>query len=164
MNTCVCLCVCHNSMCVCVCICVYVHVCVYVCAFIHVLVHVCISMMLYRTSRGQGQSFTLATTKQEEFTFTSINGEDIRDLVTFFLDGLRKRSKYVVAMMDYNSPGMDTPNANCTVSHTRELACHKRSSTHRPSSQGWGPCVLLFICLFIRFIGWGFLGFLSPPF
>ena len=63
-------------------------------------------MVHSRTSRGQGQSFTLATTKQEEYTFTSINGEDIRDLVTFFLEGLRKRSKYVVAMMDYTSPGM----------------------------------------------------------
>ena len=30
-----------------------------------------------------------------------------------------------------------------------ELACHKRSSTHRPSSQGWAPCVLLFGCLFV---------------
>ena len=60
---------------------------------------------LLRTSRGQSQSFTLATTKQEEYTFTSINGEDIRDLVTFFLEGLRKRSKFVVAMMDYTSPG-----------------------------------------------------------
>ena len=60
---------------------------------------------LLRTSRGQGQSFTLATTKQEEYTFTSINGEDIRDLVTFFLEGLHKRSKFVVAMMDYTSQG-----------------------------------------------------------
>ena len=24
--------------------------------------------------------------------------------------------------------------------------------------------VLFFCCLFVRFIGWGFLGFLSPPF
>ena len=32
------------------------------------------------------------------------------------------------------------------------------------SSQGWAPCVLLFYCLFVCFIGWGFLGFLSPPF
>ena len=58
-----------------------------------------------RTSRGQGQSFTLATTKGDEYTFTSINGEDIRDLVMYFLEGLKKRSKYVVAMMDYTSPG-----------------------------------------------------------
>ena len=34
-----------------------------------------------------------------------MNGEDIRDLVMTFLDGLRKRSKYVIAMMDYQSPG-----------------------------------------------------------
>ena len=38
------------------------------------------------------------------------------------------------------------------------------SLTHRPSSQGWAPCVLLFCCLFVHFMGWGFLGFLSPPF
>ena len=31
-----------------------------------------------------------------------------------------------------------------------ELACHKRSLTHRPSSQGLAPCVLLLllVCLF----------------
>lgn len=58
-----------------------------------------------RTSRGQGQSFTLSTIKGEEYTFTSVNGEDIRDLVMGFLEGLRKRSKFVVAMMDYQSPG-----------------------------------------------------------
>ena len=58
-----------------------------------------------RTSRGQGQSFTLTTIKADEYTFTSVNGEDIRDLVMTFLDGLRKRSKYVIAMMDYQSPG-----------------------------------------------------------
>ena len=44
--------------------------------------------------------------KEEEYTFTSVNGEDIRDLVNGFLDGLRKRSKFVIALMDYQSPGM----------------------------------------------------------
>ncbi|XP_065841115.1 myosin-VIIa-like [Oscarella lobularis] len=55
--------------------------------------------------QGQGQSFSITTVKGDEYTFTSMSGEDIRDLVLYFLEGLRKRSKYVVAMMDYSSPG-----------------------------------------------------------
>uniref|UniRef100_A0A669BHT1 Myosin VIIAb n=1 Tax=Oreochromis niloticus TaxID=8128 RepID=A0A669BHT1_ORENI len=42
-----------------------------------------------------GQSFTLATIKGDEYTFTSNNAEDIRDLVVTFLEGLRKRSRTV---------------------------------------------------------------------
>lgn len=64
--------------------------------------HVLLSI---RTSRGQGQSFSLNTVRNEEYTFTSVNGEDIRELVNDFLEGLRKRSKFVIAMMDYQSPG-----------------------------------------------------------
>uniref|UniRef100_A0A8C1FJK0 Myosin VIIA n=1 Tax=Cyprinus carpio carpio TaxID=630221 RepID=A0A8C1FJK0_CYPCA len=48
----------------------------------------------------QGQSFTLATIKGDEYTFTSNNAEDIRDLVVTFLEGLRSRSKFVVALVD----------------------------------------------------------------
>ncbi|XP_028904221.1 unconventional myosin-VIIa [Ornithorhynchus anatinus] len=62
------------------------------------------------SSRGgklPGQSFTLATIKGEEYTFTSNNAEDIRDLVVTFLEGLRKRSKYVVALQDNPNPGGD---------------------------------------------------------
>ena len=51
-----------------------------------------------------GQSFTLATVKGDEFTFTSPNAEDIRDLVVTFLEGLKKRSKYVIALQDYRAP------------------------------------------------------------
>uniref|UniRef100_A0A8C7FG99 Myosin VIIAa n=1 Tax=Oncorhynchus kisutch TaxID=8019 RepID=A0A8C7FG99_ONCKI len=53
----------------------------------------------------QGQSFTLATIKGDEFTFTSTNSEDIRDLVVTFLEGLRNRSKYVVALQDNTNSG-----------------------------------------------------------
>ncbi|XP_015707984.1 unconventional myosin-VIIa isoform X4 [Coturnix japonica] len=59
------------------------------------------------SSRGgklQGQSFTLATIKADEYTFTSNNAEDIRDLVVTFLEGLRKRSKYVVSLQDNPNP------------------------------------------------------------
>uniref|UniRef100_A0A8C8RMB2 Myosin VIIA n=1 Tax=Pelusios castaneus TaxID=367368 RepID=A0A8C8RMB2_9SAUR len=52
----------------------------------------------------QGQSFTLATIKGDEYTFTSSNAEDIRDLVVTFLEGLRKRSKYVVTLQDNPNP------------------------------------------------------------
>ncbi|MEQ2234302.1 Unconventional myosin-VIIa, partial [Ilyodon furcidens] len=64
------------------------------------------------SSRGgklQGQSFTLATIKGDEYTFTSNNAEDIRDLVVIFLEGLRKRSKYVVGLRDCPIPaGVDS--------------------------------------------------------
>ncbi|XP_056586793.1 unconventional myosin-VIIa [Triplophysa dalaica] len=55
------------------------------------------------SSRGgklQGQSFTLATIKGDEYTFTSNNAEDIRDLVVTFLEGLRSRSTFVVTLVD----------------------------------------------------------------
>ncbi|XP_016151526.1 unconventional myosin-VIIa-like [Sinocyclocheilus grahami] len=59
------------------------------------------------SSRGgklQEQSFTLATIKGDEYTFTSNNAEDIRDLVVTFLEGLRSRSKFVVALVDSHYP------------------------------------------------------------
>ncbi|KAG5269103.1 hypothetical protein AALO_G00198310 [Alosa alosa] len=62
------------------------------------------------SSRGgklQGQSFTLATIKGDEYTFTSNNAEDIRELVVTFLEGLRNRSKFVVALQDNPSPAGD---------------------------------------------------------
>uniref|UniRef100_A0A8C6ZEY3 Myosin VIIA n=1 Tax=Nothoprocta perdicaria TaxID=30464 RepID=A0A8C6ZEY3_NOTPE len=60
--------------------------------------------MYSRGGKLQGQSFTLATIKGDEYTFTSNNAEDIRDLVVTFLEGLRKRSKYVVTLQDNPNP------------------------------------------------------------
>jgi len=63
-----------------------------------------------------GQSFTLATMKGDEYTFTSPNAEDIRDLVVTFLEGLKKRSKYVIALQDYKAPSeLNIINLNCCV-------------------------------------------------
>ncbi|KAL8618879.1 hypothetical protein ACOMHN_000886 [Nucella lapillus] len=61
-----------------------------------------------RMGKIHGQSFTLALVKGDEYTFNSPNAEDIRDLVLTFLEGLKKRSKYVIAVQDY-SP-RDGPN------------------------------------------------------
>lgn len=64
----------------------------------------CIFCCSFRGGKLQGQSFTLATIKGDEYTFTSNNAEDIRDLVVTFLEGLRKRSKFVVALQDNPNP------------------------------------------------------------
>ncbi|XP_035827560.1 myosin-VIIa [Aplysia californica] len=56
-----------------------------------------------RTGKMHGQSFTLATVKGDEYTFTSPNAEDIRDLVVTFLEGLKKRSKFVIAIQNYEN-------------------------------------------------------------
>lgn len=69
-----------------------------------------------------GQSFTLATVKGDEYTFTSPNAEDIRDLVVTFLEGLKKRSKYVIALQDYSSPGTIIDVA-LHKSRTKKLSC-----------------------------------------
>lgn len=58
-----------------------------------------------KSGKTQGQNFSLTTVKGDEYTFTSANGEDIKDLVLGFLEGLRAKSKFVIAMMDYSTPG-----------------------------------------------------------
>lgn len=45
----------------------------------------------------------MATIKQEEYSFTSNNTADVSSLVVTFLEGLRKRSKFVVALQDSSS-------------------------------------------------------------
>jgi myosin VIIa len=51
-------------------------------------------------SRQQSNSFTIVTIKNEEYTFTSNNADDIRDLVINFLEGLKRKSNYVVSIHD----------------------------------------------------------------
>lgn len=63
------------------------------------------SIVIFRTNKMFTQTFNLSTVRGEEFTFQSPNAEDIRDLVVYFLEGLKKRSKYVIALQDYKAPG-----------------------------------------------------------
>lgn len=78
-------------------------ICVAIRLFCHLIQTTCCA---FRGGKLQSQSFTLATIKGDEYTFTSNNAEDIRDLVVTFLEGLRKRSKFVVALQDNPNPSM----------------------------------------------------------
>lgn len=63
-----------------------------------------INYVQFRTGRLHAETFSLQTVTGDEYTFQSPNSEDIRDLVTYFLDGLKKRSKYVIAIQDHTAP------------------------------------------------------------
>lgn len=65
----------------------------------------CVIWIFFRTNKVFSQTFTLSTVRGEEFTFQSPNAEDIRDLVVYFLEGLKKRSSFVIALQDYKAPG-----------------------------------------------------------
>ena len=65
----------------------------------------CLIFLFFRSNKAFAQTFTLSTIRAEEFTFQSPNAEDIRDLVVYFLEGLKKRSKFVIALQDYKAPG-----------------------------------------------------------
>ena len=43
-------------------------------------------------------SFTLTTIRGDSITMTSPNTDDITELIAYFIDGLKERSKYVVAL------------------------------------------------------------------
>lgn len=62
-------------------------------------------LVIYFENRScfSGGAFTLATIKQDEYSFTSNNTDDVSSLVVTFLEGLRKRSKFVVALQDSSS-------------------------------------------------------------
>lgn len=54
------------------------------------------------------ETFTLQTVRGVEYSFQSPNAEDIRELVDYFLDGLKKRSKFVIALQDHQAPRNNT--------------------------------------------------------
>ena len=50
------------------------------------------------------ETVTVSTIRSENFTFKSSNSKEIKDLITYFVEGLKKRSIYVVAVRDYRPP------------------------------------------------------------
>uniref|UniRef100_A0ACB8F9R9 Unconventional myosin-VIIb n=1 Tax=Sphaerodactylus townsendi TaxID=933632 RepID=A0ACB8F9R9_9SAUR len=53
-----------------------------------------------RAVKTFGQSCTLTTLRSEEFVLTSVNSVVIAELVVMFLEGLRKRSQYAIAIQE----------------------------------------------------------------
>lgn len=56
-----------------------------------------------RNNRSGVEMLTIETIDGEEHCFESSNAKDIKQLVEFFIDGLRKRSKYLLAVEDHFS-------------------------------------------------------------
>ncbi|XP_069721035.1 unconventional myosin-VIIb [Phaenicophaeus curvirostris] len=56
-----------------------------------------------RAVKSFGQSCTLITLRAEEFVLTSVNSVVIAELVVMFLEGLKKRSRFAVAMHERKS-------------------------------------------------------------
>ncbi|XP_069983292.1 myosin-VIIa isoform X1 [Penaeus vannamei] len=93
-----------------------------------------------KTQKVYTQTFTLSTVRGEEFTFQSPNSEDIRDLVVYFLEGLKKRSKFVIALQDYKAPGENS--SFLTFSKGDLILLEEDSSGETVMNAGWcvGRC------------------------
>ena len=63
------------------------------------------SIMSQKNSRPFTQNFILSTLRGDEFVFQSPNSDDVCDLVSFFLIGLKNRSRFLVALQDFKSDG-----------------------------------------------------------
>ncbi|KAJ0182072.1 hypothetical protein K1T71_002794 [Dendrolimus kikuchii] len=93
-----------------------------------------------KTNKVFTQTFSLATVRGEEFTFQSPNAEDIRDLVVYFLEGLKKRSKFVIALQDYKAPGEGSSFLNFTKGDL--IILEEESTGEAVLNNGWciGRC------------------------
>lgn len=57
-----------------------------------------------KTKEGVAPVFSLSTIHGHDFTFQCVTAEDFHELVSYMLDGLKKRSRYVIALQDYSPP------------------------------------------------------------
>uniref|UniRef100_A0A669QR81 Myosin VIIB n=1 Tax=Phasianus colchicus TaxID=9054 RepID=A0A669QR81_PHACC len=57
-------------------------------------------LIIHRAVKSFGQSCTLITLRAEEFVLTSVNSIVIAELVVMFLEGLKKRSRFAVAILN----------------------------------------------------------------
>ncbi|XP_076812859.1 unconventional myosin-VIIa-like isoform X2 [Clavelina lepadiformis] len=58
------------------------------------------SVAANKIGKTKRPSFKLSTVRGDELTFTSSNSDDVTELIAYFVEGLKERSKYVVALND----------------------------------------------------------------
>lgn len=92
-----------------------------------------------RSAKAFSQTFTLNTVRGEDFTFQSPNAEDIRDLVQFFLEGLKKRSMYAVALQDYKGIKDSRKKRYTVYIYISSLRLFSSSFVFERSTLVWGP-------------------------
>lgn len=64
-----------------------------------------ISFVEYQKNlRSSLHNFSLTTVRREDYVFQSPDAESLKTLVLYITDGLKKRSRYVVATQDYKHP------------------------------------------------------------
>lgn len=59
----------------------------------------------FRTEKVHGQSFSLVSIQGDEYTFISPNADTITRMLQFFLNGLRLRSKWAIALEQFRLEG-----------------------------------------------------------
>ncbi|VDN08326.1 unnamed protein product [Thelazia callipaeda] len=60
-------------------------------------------IILFSNNANGVQALTIETIDGEEYYLQSAKAKDIQNIVEYFLDGLKKRSKYLMALQDYPS-------------------------------------------------------------
>jgi len=60
-----------------------------------------------RNAKEHNAGFTLITIRGEQWTFVSSNADTITKLLGIFLDGLRRRSRWAIAIQDFVVQGTD---------------------------------------------------------
>ena len=65
-----------------------------------------IVVFVCRGAKQHGQSVTMATVHNEEYTFTSPDALHVKQILALFLKGLKKRSRYVMVLQGSTKAGM----------------------------------------------------------
>jgi len=64
-----------------------------------------IVLLLIRNPKKFGDSICLITIRNEKLVFQSASSSEVVDLVSYLLEGLKKRTKFVIALQDFDPEG-----------------------------------------------------------